>query len=255
MRAPVALLASLAAALGLHLPASQAATAEELARVQQRLQEAAAPWCERLSERAADGRKRCTIQIQAIAADRALAFSLLGHVVITQPMLVLLTEPELALVGGHEIAHLVLGHALTGMEMAGMPAATVPMLESRTVPPHEDAPKDRLQMELDADRLGLFFAGLAGYPVRQLAAGWPTLIGRLPLKPPTGADNTHPSSEMRVRQLRDAADEFCTSGQRSQALMPAPERLQPRHEADVDALRERQAQLPIFTICRLPASP
>ncbi len=250
------LLLSLAAMawLGLHAPASRAATAEEQARVERRLREAAAPWCERLSERDAAGRKRCTIKLTAQSADLPQAFAFMGDANITQAMLERLSEPELALVGGHEFAHLVLGHVLVGARLGRLPGSLVQMLESINVPPHDDTPEDRPQLELDADRLGLFFAGLAGYPVRQLAADWHTVLARLPVQPQTGTP-THPPADLRAAKLLEAADEFCTLGQRRELLIPALEHLQPRYESDLDDLREQQAQLPIHTICRLPASP
>ena len=244
--------AMLAAALGLHAPASRAATAEELARVQFALQAAAAPWCERLSERDDEGRKRCTIRLRAMPDERVRAFALLGDVIITAPLLAVLSEAELALIGGHEMAHVVLGHPPAWPAPATDGANA--LLDSLSVPPRDDTAKDRLQMELDADRLGLFFAGLAGYPVQQLAKGWPALIARLPLKPSTG-DDAHPASAMRVAQLQAAADEFCSRGRRGDLLAPAVERLQPRYEIDAGLLREQQSRLPIVWTCRLPTPP
>jgi len=253
MRGWTRLASLLVMALGLAQPACRAATAEELARVQLKLQQVAAPWCERLAERGADGRKRCTIQIKTLSTEQARAFSFLGSVIVTQPMLAELSEPELALMAGHEFAHLVLGHPLAGASMGGVSGDLRTLVERTGVPPRDDAPKDRLQMELDADRLGLFFAGLAGYPVQQLAQDWPALIARLPVKPQTG-DDTHPSVDARAALLLDAAKEFCTRGQRGEPLMPTLERLQPRYETDIDALREQQAHLPILTVCRRPTA-
>lgn len=238
----------LLATLGLLSAACQAATAEELARVQLKLQEAAAPWCERLSERDAAGHKRCTIKLTAFAIGQAQAFAFLGDASITPAMLSKLTEPELALVGGHEFAHLVLGHALIGARLGGVSGGVVALLESTSVPPHEDAPEDWHQLELDADRLGLFFAGLSGYPVQELAASWPRMIARLPVRPQTGNDS-HPSTEVRASQLQEAAREFCALGSRGDPLMPTLQRLQPRYESDVDALREQQARLPLRAVC------
>lgn len=253
MRRTARIASLLAAAAGLLQPACQAATAEELARVQLALQQAAAPWCERLSERDAQGRKRCTIKLTALVADKTRAFSFPGEVAITQPLLSELTEAELALVGGHEFAHLVLGHALIGARLAGLPGKTLAWLERSTVPPHAATPEDRHQLELDADRLGLFFAGLAGYPVQDLAAGWRRMLARLPVRAQTG-EGSHPSAELRATRLQQAAQEFCALGQRGAALMPELERLQPHYEADIDALREQQAQLPVQSLCRPPAS-
>lgn len=239
--------------LALHAPASRGATAEQLAHVHARLQEVAAPWCERLTERDAEGRKRCTIPVKTVAADRARMANILGTVYVTEPMLATLSEPELALVAGHEFAHIVLGHAVISARLGNAPAPLLRAAEFTNVPPRDGAPEDRHAAELDADRLGLFFAGLAGYPVRQLAAGWRDLVARLPLGP-RAADDQHPPDAERAQQLQLAADEFCARGQRGDALMPALDRLQPRYEADVDVLREQQGRLPILSVCRLPAS-
>lgn len=240
--------------LALGLPGAPAATPHELAEVQARLQAAAAPWCERLSARDAAGHKRCTVEIKVWPGEAVRALSFLGHVIVTQGLLDRLSEPELALVAGHELAHLVLGHPLTPAAEASIPPEMRQVLQEHAVPPHEDTPADRLQLELDADRLGLHFAGLAGYPVRQLAQGWPAFIARLPIKPQEG-DATHPSSAVRTQGLQDAADEFCARGRRGEPLMPALPRLQPGHEMDLDALRELQARLPIISVCRRSAAP
>jgi Zn-dependent protease with chaperone function len=253
MKAAALLTGLLALGLGLYAPPGLSATAEELSRVQSRLQQAAAPWCERLSERDAQGRKRCLIKLSSFNAPQAQAFSFLGDANITQGMLAALSEPELALVGGHEFAHLVLGHNLWAARKAGLPGHFVQLLESSNVPPHEHTPEDRHQLELDADRLGLFFAGLAGYPVRELAAGWSELVARLPVKPQTG-DDTHPSTAVRGARLKQAAEEFCSLAYLGEILMPAAPRLQPRYEGDQDALRQAQAALPVVITCRAALS-
>jgi Zn-dependent protease with chaperone function len=245
--------AFIALALALATARAGAATAESLATVQARLQRAAAPWCERLSERGADGVRRCTVTLKVWPGDPVRALSFMGDVIVSQGLLDRSTEAELALVAGHELAHLVLGHPLTPAALASLPVEMRPLAERTSVPPHEDTPTDRLQLELDADRLGLFFAGLAGYPVQALAEGWPAFIGRLPIAPQTGA-TTHPASAVRTGELREAAREFCGRGERAEPLMPALARLQPRHEADIDALREQQARLPLAAVCRATTS-
>jgi predicted Zn-dependent protease len=245
-----------AAALGLQPPASQAATAEDLARVQLRLQQAAAPWCERLAERDAEGRKRCTVKA-AVAHVPGLvnAMSGLGGTWITAELLPHLSEQDLALVLGHEFAHLTLGHALQRLRAADPtdPArrALLTWVELASVPPHDDAPTDTRQQELDADELGLYFAGLAGYPVEALATFWSERAAQLPASTLrlAATHNAHPDNASRGAALTSAAVRFCAQMAAGQDLMPAAAHLQPRHEMAVDELREQQARLPVSAVC------
>lgn len=247
------LITVLAGAAGAH-----AATTAELERVQQRIQAAAAPWCERLSARDAEGRKRCTIQV-AVADVKGLAnaLSAFGGTWVTAEMLPHLSEDDLALVIGHEFAHLVLGHSLQRLQDADPtdPArrALLTWMEQTTVPPHDKAPADPTQHEFDADELGLYFAGLAGYSVPAMASFWAERAASIPASTLSlvGA-KTHPSRTARAAALERVAAQFCKRVSEHQPLMPAAIHLQPHHEMAVDELVDYQRKLVPGTICLPP---
>lgn len=256
-------LASLSlAALALTHPSGKAATEQELAQVTLKLQRAAAPWCERLAEREADGRKRCTVSVDVAKADGLVnAMAGMGRVWITADMLSSLSEPDLALVLGHEFAHLVLGHALQRLRNADSTDAArralLAFAESTYVPPHDDAPTDLTRQELDADELGLYFAGLAGYPVRSLATFGAERAPSLPASTlrSVATHNVHPTHAARAAALSRVAAQFCERLAAGQPLMPAAVHQQPRYDADIEALRHQQAGLRVASVCRQPDSP
>lgn len=257
---PESLLLALAAAVT--TTPTYAATQAQLLDVQQRLQRAAAPWCERLSTRDADGLKRCTIKATPAAVPGLVnAMSAFGDVWVTDEMLPHLSEGDLALVMGHEFAHLLLGHALQRLRDSdpanAVRRALLTLLESNSVPPHDDAPTQAVQQELDADELGLYLAGLAGYPVREIATFWAQRAQALHSSTISSPkpERTHPPRQARAAGLERAAAEFCERLASGRPLMPDPAWLQPRHEADVDLLREQQSRVGYALTCRPAPSP
>jgi len=231
-----------------------AASTEDLARVQEKLQLAAAPWCERLAKLDEQGRRRCLVKTESMGvAGVSNAFAFLGNASISSELLAVLSEDELALMMGHEFAHLVLGHAVVKQRRtAQSQAGTAPFLslvESRNVPPHEDTPEDPQRMEHDADKLGLYLAGLAGYRVGQMAPLWRDAAERIPSWERSEAGVTHPHSAQREQAARVNAREFCEQLRSKRALMPAEPRLQPRYELSVDELRRFQAAADLRQVC------
>lgn len=253
--AAAVVLAAAAAAAG-------AATREELLVVQDRLQAAAAPWCERLSERAADGTKRCTIKL-AVADVPGLvnAMAAFGGAWITEAMLPHLSEDDLALVMSHEFAHLLLGHSLQRLRDRDptdpQRRALLTWAERSNVPPHDDTPTDPIQQELDADELGLYLAGLAGYPVRELANFWALRAQHLPRSTlnALASGNSHPPREARAAGLARAVITFCQQLATNEPLMPRKAWLQPHYETDVELLREQQVRLSAASVCRPASAP
>ena len=231
-----------------------AASTEDLARVQEKLQLAAAPWCERLAKLDEQGRRRCLVQARNMdLTGVSNAFAFLGNASISQDLLAVLTEDELALLMGHEFAHLVLGHAVVALRRISQSqadtATLLSLVESSNAPPHEDTPEDPRRREHDADKLGLYLAGLAGYRVGQMAPLWRDAAKRIPGWERSRTGVTHPHNAQREQAARVNAREFCEQLRSKRTLMPVEPRLQPRYELSVDELRSFQAAADLTQVC------
>ena len=217
-----------------------AATQDDLARVDAALRRVAAPWCGRLAELDTQGQRRCNVSFKNFNLGGAgNAFAWLGMTGITDELLAALSVDELAAVMGHELAHLVLGHAVFNLRQQQANAADpelttlLSLAESFGVEPHDDVPRDPRAQELDADTLGLVFAGLAGYDVRRGASLWRTAAARIPGWAAHGGA-THPSDARRLTNASRAANAFCRAAAAARPPWPATERLLPAYETSRD---------------------
>lgn len=207
-----------------------------LQRVAARISESAGPWCGRSSELRADGRRVCTLSVVLLEDRGAVeqASQLLDLVGVTRSLLSVLDEDQLAVVVGHEFAHLVLGHGqlrARAMQAGGdrAPAALQYLLEAVGNAPHDQAPIDPRDQEQDADALGLLFAMRAGYAAR---AG-ESLFGSALLRAAKWTHSgglTHPASAKRSLALRDLAMSLCVDVARQRPLMLNDDRLLPLSE-------------------------
>lgn len=124
-------------------------------------------------------------------------------------------DDDLAVVVGHELAHLVLGHTRT--------------LE---------------QYEADADYLGLYFAARAGFDVSKAPDLWDRMARRNPYSSIDTGFYTHPLSARRSLALRATLDEIAAHRAAGTPLEPgknrphAPEVEEDAVEAHVESLRE-----------------
>lgn len=227
----------LALSLAFTRPA-QAADEAALKRVVARLSLAAAPWCGRSTTLLPDGRRVCTLRVGLFKSpvDTPVAAQLLDMVVISRGMLAGLSEDELAVVVGHEFAHLALAHGRLRSEAAiaaggGPPAESRhlvrSMLESVGNPPHPEAPTVPREQESDADALGLLLAMRAGYQARAGAALFANdLLTRHAWSHAVGA--THPPMPERSAALLARAQALCGVLARGGALMLPESRLEPQ---------------------------
>jgi Zn-dependent protease with chaperone function len=251
---------SLLALLMVTLPcAAGAATRDDLAQVDAALRRVAAPWCGRLAELDAQGQRRCTVSFQSLGpAGAGNAFAMFDMTAITDELLAALSVDELAAVMGHELAHLVLGHAIFKLrqQQSVAPGEAISMqlslAESIGVEPHEHTPADPRQQELDADTLGLVFAGLAGYDVRRGAALWRTAARRVPAWTAHGSA-THPSDARRLANASAVAAAFCRAAAASRPPWPATERLLPAYELSRDEATRALAPAALARACGKPA--
>jgi Zn-dependent protease with chaperone function len=232
-----------------------AATQQDLARVEADLRRVAAPWCGRLAELDAQGRRHCTVPFESFgSAGAGNAFAFLGKAGITDELLTVLSVDELAAVMGHELAHLVLGHGLFRLrqQLAAAPGAPgnqfLPLLEQSSVEPHSQTPADPRAQELDADTLGLVFAGMAGHDVRRGAALWRTAARRVSGWAAHGSA-THPDTVRRLANATAVADAFCRAAAASRPPWPAAERLLPAYELSRDEARQQLDRAALARAC------
>jgi len=202
---------------------AQAADELVLARVQERISLAAAPWCDRAAELGIDGVRRCVLDVKFIddgSAPAAHAIQFSSSIALTRSMLISLDEDALAIVLGHEVAHLVLGHGVLRMRQELAPTQPAP---------HPQTPTDPRAQEFDADALGLVFAVRAGYAAHagarfferaaSASPGWARRNG-----------TTHPSLPARARALAALAAVLCQALNEGKAPLPTEERLLPQAE-------------------------
>ena len=239
---------------------ARAADAAVFERVHQRLSLAAGPWCDRSSELGVDGQRRCRLRVKVFddaAIAKANAMQMFDAVALTRPMLERLDEAELAVVLGHEIAHLALGHAR--QRLAAAAAAAAPeqrralglmddWIKASTPEGHPDTPVDPREREFDADALGLLLAMRAGYP----AAAGERLFQRAATALPgweAAASASHPAPAERAGALRRHAERWCALIAAGEPLLPTELRLLPLAGYRQQEARESPAAKPPREVC------
>ncbi|WP_169806072.1 M48 family metalloprotease [Roseateles chitosanitabidus] len=232
--------AGLVSAMAVTMAAHAATDDTDLEAIHAKLRVVAAPWCGKLADFDAQGTRVCTIRTEPLdAAGVTNAFALFSGTFVTREMQARLSRDELAMVLGHEFAHLVLAHGYVRLQRQREGQAgryddgLLGLLQTNHPTPHDDTPRDERQQELDADTLGLVFAGLAGYDIRGAVAFWRDADRRLPALATQGR-KTHPSAAVRLRNARAAVAQFCGAVAAGKPPLPRLERLQPAYEASRD---------------------
>jgi predicted Zn-dependent protease len=126
------------------------------------------------------------------------------------------TDDELAQVIAHEVAHALSAHtaekmsvalatnlALTGYALTGERSAVAMSGAVLAAALAVQLPHSR-QMEREADRVGIELAARAGYDPQAAPSLWEKMAGLGNGSPPQFL-NTHPSTESRIRDLREMA--------------------------------------------------
>ena len=136
------------------------------------------------------------------------------------------TDDELAIVMGHEIAHVTSRHGAErtsqNYAIAGIGALAAIGMEAKNVDPTKRnmilaaygagsqvgfaLPYSRLH-EAEADSIGIKFAAGAGYDPRAAAVFWRKMAAQGGAKPPALL-STHPSDEDRIRNLSQLAPQY-----------------------------------------------
>ena len=219
-----------------------------LADINQRVMIAAAPWCGRLVELDAQGERRCMVRVKTLSIEGLNnALEIIGGVLVTDELLSRLEPAELAMVLGHEIAHVVLGHTMARVRRLSpkTPADVMTVLESETLAPRHDTPVDRRRQELDADALGLYIGGLAGYPVGAAAE----LVRAATIADAGEHSATHPSHRQRVLQAQARARAFCLALREGKLAVPAESRLRPEAAYRRELVASLQRRLDVGRVC------
>ena len=148
-----------------------------------------------------------------------------GKIVVCTGLLpVTQTEPALAVVMGHEIAHALakhgkermsqgliqqLGGVALSVAIANKPAATQALFQNAYGMGTQVGvmlPFSR-QNELEADKFGLRFSALAGYNPREAIPFWQRMAKASSGQKPPELLSTHPADETRIKQLESIMDE------------------------------------------------
>lgn len=120
----------------------------------------------------------CDYPVRLVVSDKFAAGTDGRRIAVTTGLVETTTADELALVIGHETAHIVMGHFQGGRLYHVM----------RSVPPSLDP---RFALELEADYVGSYLAAAAHYDMRRALALW----GAVPDAEP---DAAHPPTALRV---------------------------------------------------------
>lgn len=147
--------------------------------------------------RVAGQRPGLALEVHVLDTPKVVGESLRGGLVVVSRGLVDLArgdESALAFVLGHEVAHVVRDHHELLISLGVLGVGLTP--DKSAVPP-EQVVRAYHVVELDADRLGVLFAALAGYRVSPAIPVLQALIER------SGPDLFHPNPKDRAAAIRD----------------------------------------------------
>lgn len=159
------------------------------------------------------------IDFQAVDAQDLNAFATPeGYVVVTYGMLRFVrSDDELAVVVGHEIAHLTKRHIIKAIPSQIL-AVILGVVIEREAPGAGEvtmravhAPFSR-EFEREADYVGLLYAHRAGFNIREGAEFWERFAIELPASMTWSLLSTHPSSPERMLRLRKVVEEIERKG-------------------------------------------
>ncbi len=140
-----------------------------------------------------------------------------GKIVVTTGMIDFVdSEDELAVVLGHEIAHMAQGHIMKSI-LSGIALAIGSTLAERAAPGMGGlaqiggsvfTQKFSRDMEREADHFGMLYAHRAGFDVQDGVDIWERLAIEHPQSRMSGIFSSHPSSVERMERAREIADEL-----------------------------------------------
>jgi predicted Zn-dependent protease len=185
------------------------------------------------------------VQFVIVRGDSSInAGATFGQVAITSGMLNFLeSDDEMAVVLGHELAHIEQGHVMKGTVSSLALNILATVLEAR-VPGAGQAAGGVGQLflnhytqtqEREADDVGLRYAYEAGYDPRVAAGVQERMAVEVPQSMSAGYFDTHPSSVERAVAARHEAEELLTRGE-----PPGRAEVLALERADEDSLRARR---------------
>ena len=154
------------------------------------------------------------------------AYATPGQIVVTSGLLRFIqSDDELAVVLGHELAHLTRGHIAKGMGpniLAGLVGATAGTAIDIVLPGAGDAITQATaagvsapfsqDFEREADYFGLRYTHQAGYRIEAALEFWDRFATQLPRSLSQSFFSTHPTSPERLLRLKKAIEEIQTAG-------------------------------------------
>ena len=115
-----------------------------------------------------------------------------------------LSDDGLAIIVGHEIAHITTGHALEAI------SRDVVNLSHHHATSAELAAFDQVESEYEADMVGLLYASLAGYDASKAAEIW-TRLSEVRMRPKFNLfTSTHPPDSARAARLAAMAESIAS---------------------------------------------
>ena len=115
-----------------------------------------------------------------------------------------LSDDGLAIIVGHEIAHITTGHALEAV------SRDVVNLSQNAAKPSELAGFYQVESEYEADMVGLLYASLAGYDASKAAEIW-TRLSEVQMRPKFNLfTSTHPPDSARAARLTAMAQSIAS---------------------------------------------
>jgi beta-barrel assembly-enhancing protease len=160
----------------------------------------------------------CVVAALPITGDQVSAYASARHVWVTRGMLRFASDADLAIVVGHEIAHIALGHTVRNTQPpagASPPAGDPYRYDPRNpwgqstpqatpTQPTQASTATPQQRELDADVVGLYLAAAAGLPYKNATNFWRRMAAAYPSTIQGSHTRTHPASPQRFIALERA---------------------------------------------------
>lgn len=183
----------------------------------------------------------CNYEVHLLDSNQLNAFANGRAVYITKGMMSFVeTDEELALVIGHELAHNSENHmrskqmnsmlgALAGAALGVAIGSPSVASDFADLGADVGAAMFSQEFEAEADYVGLYFAGRAGYQTAEAANLW----RRMGMEHPSAIDlvgSSHPSTAVRFLSIEEASKEFSLKKQQGEALVPTRKSDKPESE-------------------------
>lgn len=148
-----------------------------------------------------------------------------GSIMVTRGLLKFASDEDLAIILGHEIAHLLIDHTQKRMNLGLVGVLIDKLAENAGIPTFGIG--ERLaagamtrDYEIEADYLGLYITRRAGYDIQNAANLWRRIAIENPGSVKDTVGGTHPATPYRYLLLEATAKEIAEKEQRNEPLLP-----------------------------------